>query len=127
MVFMLHETIILGWGCHTVQKILDMSEILYKVLQCPEVLEHCPEFYNFRIKILKWHEMDMKLVCLLPLVGWKLFFGLHPRTSDNFILSAPPKKYLAGTPMSVGNSAYSDMVTLFLSLFLFLNTVLIIL
>ena len=38
-----------------------------------------------------------------------LIFGLHPRIPDNFILSAPPKIILAGTPVSVRNSAYSDM------------------
>ena len=40
----------------------------------------------------------MKLVCLLPLVGC--------------ILSAPPKVFFAVTPMSIRNSAYSDIVTL---------------
>ena len=40
------------------------------------------------------------------------FFGLHPRISDNFILSTPPKIFLAGMPLSVRNYAYSDMATL---------------
>ena len=79
--------------------------------------------------------MDMKLICLLPLVGDRPFFFrehhdfvtkiknsetdsklrpfFHLTISDNFILSTPPKNFLTGTPMSVRNSAYSYMETLF--------------
>ena len=41
-----------------------------------------------------------------------LFFDIHSRILDNFILSAPSKIFLADTPMSVRNSAYSDETTL---------------
>ena len=69
----------------------------------------------------------MKLVCLiwerklknLRLIASGDFFGL-PRIPDNFILSAPPKNFLASSHMSVWNSVDStdsDMATL-----IFINT-----
>ena len=41
-----------------------------------------------------------------------MILGRKQEISDNFILSAPSKIILAGPPMSVRNSAYSDMATL---------------
>ena len=38
------------------------------------------------------------------------FVGLYRRIPDNFTFSALLKIYLAGSPMSVRNSGYSDMV-----------------
>ena len=82
----------------------------------------------------------MKLVCWLPLFAWRPFFlenniilarksknfqtdlkvkafslARHPRIPDNFILTAPPKTFLAITPISVRNSAFSDMEILICS------------
>ena len=74
-------------------------------LICIVGLPYRPEFWsknsnvrNFGMQYIVFQNSDMKLVCLIAGRILKnssssedFFFGLHPRTPDNFIFSAPQK------------------------------------